>query len=116
MREFGTLIVAAIHAFKYGIRIFDHILTNLTILVHPDYQSKGYGKALFSEFLSEIEKNRTDILRVELESRSNNEKSTRLYESIGFKKEGTMINKARNYNNLFENSVSYAWMNKNFVG
>ena len=107
-------VIAAIHAFKYGIRIFDHILTDLTILVHPDYQSQGYGKEIFKEFLSEIENNRPDILRVELETRSNNEKSNRLYESLGFKKEGVMVNKARNYTGEFEDSLSYAWSNKNF--
>lgn len=38
--ERSGALVAEIHAVKYWIRIFDHILTNLTIVVHPDYQQK----------------------------------------------------------------------------
>ena len=45
-------LVAEIHATKYNIQIFDHILTGLTIVVHPDYQSKGVGKRLFRHLLT----------------------------------------------------------------
>ena len=108
-------LIAEIHALTYGIKIFDHILTNLTIVIHPYYQSQGYGKQLFQAFLSHIEYHRPDILRVELESRSSNEKSLKLYKSLGFKQEGTMINKTRNVDGDYENSLLFAWFNKKFI-
>jgi len=110
----NEILIAEIHATTYGIDIFKHILTNLTIVVHPDYQGKGYGKMIFEYFLNFIEKNRPDILRVELESRSSNKKSIGLYESLGFKQEGIMLNKTRNINSDFEDSLLFAWFNKNF--
>jgi len=108
------ILIAEIHATKYGIDIFNHILTNLTIVIHPDYQSKGYGKEIFENFLTFIEKNRPDILRVELESRSSNKKSLGLYQSLGFKQEGVMRNKTRNINGDFEDSLLFSWFNRNF--
>ncbi len=51
----GEKMIAEIHAEKYGLEIFDHILTGLTIVIHPDYQGKGYGKKIFSHFLNIIE-------------------------------------------------------------
>lgn len=110
----NNVLIAEIHATKYGIQIFNHILTNLTIIIHSDYQSKGYGKRIFEHFLSFIEDNRPDILRVELESRSSNKKSLGLYKSLGFKQEGILKNKTRNSNGDFEDSILYSWFNKNF--
>ena len=107
-------MIAEIHAEKYGLGIFDHILSGLTIVVHPEYQGKGYGKKIFEHFLKVIESQRTDIYRVELESRSSNEKSIKLYESLGFQKEGLMLKKTRNFDGSFEDSVMFSWFNENF--
>lgn len=107
-------VIAQIHACKYGIRIFDHILTHLTIVVHPAAQGKGVGKRLFNAFLTEIQQNRPDIARVELESRATNSKSIGLYQSVGFVQEGRMKNKTRNRDNSFEDSILMAWSNPNF--
>jgi len=107
-------IIGEVHASKYGIHIFDHILTNLTIGIHPDFQGKGYGKKIFSFFLKEIENTRSDILRVELESRASNKKSIELYKSIGFIQEGILKNKTRNVDGSFEDSILFSWLNKKF--
>ncbi|BDD03714.1 GNAT family N-acetyltransferase [Aureibacter tunicatorum] len=107
-------IIGEIHAHKYGIQIFDHILSNLTIAVHPDFQGKGIGKRLFAHFLEYITVNRPDIWRVELESRANNSRSRGLYESLGFIEEGVMKHKTRNFGGDFEDSVAYAWFNENY--
>jgi len=105
-------IVAAILASKYGLKIFDHILSNLTVLVHPNFQGKGFGKQLFLAFLEIIKNERPDILRVELESRSSNQKSLGLYRSIGFQQEGVMKNKTRNLDGGFEDSLLFAWSHR----
>ena len=102
-------LIAEIHASKYGIRIFDHILTGLTIVVHPDYQGQGVGEQLFQAFLDETQRAFPDVTRIELESRASNEKSIGLYKSVGFVEEGRMRNKTRNADGTFDDSLWMAW-------
>jgi len=40
-------IIGEIHCYKLEPKVFDHILSELTIAVHPDFQSQGFGKLLF---------------------------------------------------------------------
>lgn len=101
-------IVAEMHASTYGIAIFRHILTNLTIVVKPDCQGRGVGKQLFSAFLAEVDTNWPQIERIELESRSSNRASIGLYERLGFVLEGTMKNKTRNADGRYEDSLLFA--------
>ncbi|MER1900114.1 ribosomal protein S18-alanine N-acetyltransferase, partial [Proteus mirabilis] len=56
--------------------------TLFNIAIHPDYQGKGYGKALLLELIDNIE--RKDIATLWLEVRESNQKASNLYESIGF--------------------------------
>lgn len=107
-------IIGEIHAHQYGIRIFRHILTNVTIVVHPDFQSKGIGKQLLTSFIKYICQHRPDIRRVELESRASNHKSIALFKSAGFAEEGAMKNKTRNADGSFEDSLLFAWENPDF--
>ncbi len=107
-------LVAEIHASKYGIHIFDHVLTGLTIAVQPDYQGKGIGKMLFQAFLDEVQRTFPEVGRVELESRASNLKSIGLYHSLGFVQEGRMKNKTRNKDGSFENSLLMAWTKPGF--
>ena len=107
-------LVAEIHASSYGIRIFDHILTALTIAVHPDYQGRGVGKKLFQTFLEKVQRTFPKIVRIELESRASNHKSIGLYRSLGFVEEGRMKNKTRNIDGSFEDSLLMAWTKPGF--
>lgn len=107
-------LVAEIHASKYGIHIFDHVLTGLTIAVHPDYQGKGVGKKLFQTFLDDVQQTFPEVSRVELESRASNQKSIGLYQSLGFVEEGRMKNKTRNNDGSFEDSLLMAWTKPGF--
>lgn len=107
-------LVAEIHASKYGLHIFDHILTGLTIAVHPNYQGKGIGKKLFLAFLDEVQRTFPEVGRVELESRASNRKSIGLYQSVGFVQEGCMKNKTRNKDGSFEDSLLMAWTKPGF--
>ncbi|WP_080240562.1 GNAT family N-acetyltransferase [Spirosoma rigui] len=104
----SRMIVAEMHASTYGIEIFSHILTNLTIVVKPAYQGRGVGKQLFRTFLNEVDTNWPQIKRIELESRSSNRASIGLYERLGFVQEGTMTNKTRNADGRYEDSLLLA--------
>lgn len=123
IRENGLILVAEqdhallgeIHAHQYGILIFRHILTNVTVVVHPDYQSQGVGKQLIAAFLEHVRQHRPDIRRVELESRAGNRKSVGLFTGAGFVQEGIMKNKTRNADGSFEDSLLFAWENPEFV-
>ncbi|WP_373598623.1 GNAT family N-acetyltransferase [Paraclostridium bifermentans] len=57
------------------------------ISVHTDYQSKGIGRKLM-EALLDLADNWLMLVRVELGVYPHNEKALRLYESLGFEKEG----------------------------
>ncbi|MEJ0042939.1 MAG: GNAT family N-acetyltransferase [Rhizomicrobium sp.] len=46
----GTLI-GEIHALRMAPRQFRHVLTDLTVAVHPDWQGKGLGSLLFAKLI-----------------------------------------------------------------
>ena len=110
------VIWAEIHAYKYPIKAFDHILGDLTMVVHPLRQGKGLGKKLFHHFLNRIENSFPDILRVELFVRENNHTSTGFYQKMGFKKEGKFINRIKNQDGSFETPLPMVWLNPNYQG
>lgn len=112
--EVNHALIAEIHATKYGVKIFNHILTNLTIVVHPNYQGKGFGKKIFQVFLDEVVNNNPEIRRIELESRASNQRSIGLYKQLGFVQEGRMRDKTRNKDGSFEDSLLMAWTNPEY--
>lgn len=57
------------------------------IYVHRDYQGKGIGTALLGTLL-DLADNWLMLVRVELEVLADNEGAIRLYERLGFEKEG----------------------------
>lgn len=113
--ENNSLIVGDIHCQRLEPWKFHHILGELTIAVDTNYHGQGLGKRLFQTLLNYVETNRKDILRVELITQEFNERALRLYESIGFKKEGRLENRIRAENSL-EADIPMAWFNKNFSG
>ena len=81
-------IVAEIHCYKLEPKIFEHILSELTIVVNPDFQSQGLGKIIFQSLLDKVSSERKDILRIELIARESNLKAIRFYQKLGFVIEG----------------------------
>jgi ribosomal protein S18 acetylase RimI-like enzyme len=102
-------IVGDIHCFGSGIKAFAHVLGDLTIAVHPDFQGQGIGKMLFGELLDEVTDNRPHILRVELIARESNTRALRFYESLGFEPEGRLVKRIRSVGGGFEDDVLMAW-------
>lgn len=106
-------LIAEIHCYSPGIAIFAHVFTQLTIVVHPQYQGKGLGKLIFSHLLSYIENNRKDIFRIELFAIESNTHAIKLYQQLGFVIEGRFENRIKKENG-FEADTPMAWFNKNF--
>lgn len=107
-------LVAEIHAYKKGISAFDHVLSNLTIVVHPDFRGKKIGRTILTIFLEEIGRNRPNIGRVELISRESNEKAIGLYQSMGFIIEGRLEMRIKRTDGHYEADIPMRWENPNF--
>ena len=110
----GENLIGEIHAFRSELRVFSHLLTNLTIAVHPNFHGKGIGKSLFEHFLIEIETNHHHILRVELITRESNLPAISLYKQLGFKVEGRLEQRIKLSDGNMEADLPMVWMNKNY--
>jgi len=107
-------VVGAVHAIKNGLEMYNHILTELTVLVKPACQSNGIGRQLAFAFLDHIFNQRPDVMRVEMEVNHNLER-VKIYETVGFIQEGLAKNRTRHVDGTFSDSVLMAWTNPNFV-
>lgn len=107
-------ILGEIHCYKLGPEVFNHVLGELTIAVHPDFQGKGFGRILFNALLEKVKEERKDVLRVELIARESNKKAIQFYQSLGFKTEGRLLNRIKSGTNEFEADIPMAWMNDNY--
>ena len=107
-------IIAEIHAYKAGISVFNHVLGELTLLVHPAFQGKKIGRTIFTIFLEEIGSNRHDIGKVELIARESNMKAIELYESLGFTIEGRLEMRIKTPEGNYEADIPMGWQNPNF--
>jgi len=110
----GEDVIGEIHAYSPDIYAFQHLFTDLTIVVHPDYQGMGVGHKLLGSFLRTLEVNRPDILRVELFTREQNLKNVAFYEKFGFVNEGRQKHKIFVSENHLETPIHMAWFNKNY--
>jgi ribosomal protein S18 acetylase RimI-like enzyme len=107
-------LIAAIHAYKPAIRVFDHVLTDLTIVAHPEFQGKKIGRTILTIFLEEISRNRPDVGRVELIARETNKKAIQLYQSLGFLIEGRLEMRIKTSDRHYEADIPMGWQNPNY--
>ncbi len=63
------LLVAEIHTSRMEPMVFSHVLSDLTVVVHPAFQEHGIGGQLFETLLKEVELRHPQILRIELVAR-----------------------------------------------
>jgi len=109
--ENPEILVAEIHAYKPGIKVFEHILSELTVVVHPEYQGKKIGRTIFTIFLEEVARNRSDVGKVELITRESNHKAIALYESLGFRIEGRLEMRIKTSEGSYEADIPMGWQN-----
>lgn len=103
-------IIGEIHAYCSGMFCFSHVLTELTVAIDPNFRNQGVAKKLFKSFFDDIERNLPHISRVELISRESNKMAIRLYESLGFVKEGRLENRIKNINGSLEADIPMSWI------
>jgi len=111
----NSKIIGEIHAYTPNVYAFRHMLSDLTIVIHPEYQGKGIGKKLFSEFLEIVKKEYRHILRIELYVREANKPIVTFYQALGFINEGRQKNKILNAKSELETPLHMAWFNPKYM-
>jgi putative acetyltransferase len=106
----GPRIVGEIHGSTPGIRVFRHIISDVTLCIHPDYQSRGWGRQLLAAFVGIVRDEMPQIYRIELIARESNIRAIRLYQSLGFVAEGCYRKRIRNPAGRDEDDIPMAWL------
>lgn len=106
----GEQMIAEIHAYSPFPSVFSHVLSDLTIAVHPEFQGCGVGRAIFTQLLAIVRVQKPAIHRVELIARESNQKAIRFYQSLGFEIEGAMRGRIRRPDGSFEADIPMAWL------
>jgi len=107
-----TGLAAELHAYRSELHNFTHVLGDLTVAVHPAAQGQGIGRQLFTRLLDEVARDHPDITRVELVAAESNARALRLYESVGFQREGRFEGRIRNSSGGFEADIPMAWQRR----
>lgn len=102
-------LAGELHAYRNPLRLFHHVYGSLTVAVHPEAQGLGVGRALFTALLETVTHERLDIIRVELVTSESNARALRLYESVGFVREGRFDRAMRDANGVTEADIPMAW-------
>ncbi len=84
-------LCADIHASRPAPRDFQHVLGDLTVVVHPRAQDHGLGRRLFGAFLDHVRRSEPGVSRIELITRDSNVRARHLYESLGFALEAVFV-------------------------
>lgn len=106
-------LIGSMILYRFEPKIFSHVLGNGSILVDPGYQGKGIGSSLISTFLQIIQDEYPEILRIEITTRESNP-ALKLYEKLGFKKEGFFERKVQNIYGKLEGNIPLVWINPYF--
>ena len=112
--EDNRALIGEMHAYQPGPSLFNHVLSELTIAIHPDFQGRKIGRTLFTIFLEEVGINRPDIGKVELIARESNTKAIKFYQSFGFLIEGRMEMRVKMPDGDYEADIPMGWQNPNF--
>ena len=109
-------VAGELHTYRNPLRLFSHVYTNLTVAVHPEVQGRGIGKAMFTALLDRVSREHPDIVRVELMTAERNRHAQRLYESVGFVREGRLDRAIRGVDGTPEADIPMAWFRSRAPG
>lgn len=101
-------LAGEIHGARPGPRQFSHVISDLTVAVHPNTQGRGLGSALFSAFFEAANSMSPPVSRIELIARSGNIGALRLYERLGFRAEGRFVGRVRLPDGTIEDDIPMA--------
>lgn len=104
----GEAIAGEIHASRLGPRQFAHNLTDLTVAVHPQFQGRGVGAALFEALFAAAARLTPRIERVELMCREGNLGAVQLYQRLGFVIEGRFPRRVRLRDGTLDDDLAMA--------
>jgi putative acetyltransferase len=104
----GATMAGEIHASRMGPRQFCHNLTDLTVAVHPDFQGRGIGAALFEALFAAAATLTPKVERIELMCREGNLGALRLYQRLGFVIEGRFQRRVRLSDGTVEDDLAMA--------
>ncbi len=113
--EYNGALIGSVLKYKHEQKVFSHVLGEGSILVDPEFQGIGIGSKIFTALLDEVKEHHPDILRLELMVRESNP-AIKLYERLGFQKEGEFKNRIKGVTGKFESDIPMAWFNPNFQG
>jgi ribosomal protein S18 acetylase RimI-like enzyme len=105
----GTL-AAEIHALRMIPAQFGHVLSDLTVAVHPDWQNKGLGTLLFGSLIEVARALSPPVTRTELLAREGNAGAIRLYQRAGFRIEGRLEGRVRLPDGRLEDDIAMAML------
>jgi ribosomal protein S18 acetylase RimI-like enzyme len=107
-------LIGEVHGYPSESSALKHVMSNFVLVVHPQFQGKKLGRTLFTIFLEEVGRNRTDIGKVELFVRESNVRAISLYQSMGFMIEGRMEMRVKTKEGMYEADIPMGWQNPNF--
>jgi ribosomal protein S18 acetylase RimI-like enzyme len=103
-------LAGELHAYRSELRIFRHVLGELTVAVHPLAQGQGIGRKLFERLLDTVIRDHPDITRVELITQETNHRALRLYEGVGFRREGRLAARIMGPDGSLDADIPLAWL------
>lgn len=103
-------LAAELHAYRGELKIFRHVLGELTVAVHPATQGQGIGRKLFERLLDLVTREHPDITRVELITAETNHRALRLYEGMGFRREGRLAGRVTWPDGRVDADIPLAWL------
>ena len=111
--EYDGAIVASLKAYTSPYRCLSHVLTNATLMSHPNLQTFKYGAILFKEILKTIEREMPHIYIFEALPHETNRKAVQFYKSCGMIESGKIQEKIIN-NGQKESEIILTWKNPSF--
>ena len=113
--EKDNKIIGFIKAYTSEYITLAHVLVNTTIMIHSDYQNKGYGTLLVNKFLNIIQNDMQYIYELELVPHKTNNGAILFYKKNGFREEYISHSRIFNKkNNNFEDEICLTWKNPSF--